>query len=161
MAGYGTDDGFADWLAGNGHSLPGSAPSSAVLRQRASDYLDALYGAQFRGYPTGGVDQERAWPRTDATAWGQALAADVIPPAVIRASYAGAWHEATNPGSLAVASSASTAIKREKIDVIETEYFGGTGNALADATVRISEVDGLLKPFLKGEAANGPMVMVV
>ena len=42
MAGYGDDTGFAAWLADAGLSLPVGAPLPAVLRQRGSDYLDAV-----------------------------------------------------------------------------------------------------------------------
>lgn len=161
MSGYGDDAGFEAWMTATGRSVPVSAPSSAVLRQRASDYLDALYGAQFTGYPSGGLDQERAWPRTGATTQGQAIASDVIPAAVERASYAAAWHEANNPGSLSVAVSAAAAVKREKIDVIETEYFASGASAIDDATVRLSEVEGLLAPFLRKAGAREPMVLVV
>ena len=68
MAGYGDDSGLAAYLAAQGYVLPEGAATLAVLRQRGSDYLDGLYGAQFRGVPTDGVTQERAWPRTGATA---------------------------------------------------------------------------------------------
>lgn len=155
MAGYGDDTGFAAYIAALGYTLPSGAPAPAVLRQRGSDYLDALYNApvdhkapRFSGYPTDPLVQERAYPRTGATAYGSAIASDIIPTAIINASYAAAWHEANNPGSLAVAASAAGAVKREKVDVIETEYFAGTGNVTADATVRISAVEGLVAPFL-------------
>lgn len=161
MAGYGDDGGFDVWLAANGRTVPESGPSSAVLRQRGADYLDALYGARFTGSPTGGLDQERAWPRSGATAWGQEIADDVIPPAVIRASYVAAWHEANNLGALSVAVSASGAVKREKVDVIEVEYFGGGASAVDDATLRLSEIEGLLAPFMRAVGAREPMVLVV
>lgn len=155
MAGYGDDTLFAAWLASNGYTLPSGAPAPAVLRQRGSDYLDALFNApfdpkapRFSGYPTDPLTQERAWPRTGATAYGSAIASDTIPTAIINASYAAGWHEANNLGSLAIAATASGVVKREKMDVIETEYFAGTGNVSADATVRISTVEGLVAPFL-------------
>lgn len=161
MSGYGDDTAFAAYLTASGLTLPEGAASSAVLRQRASDYMDALYGAQFTGYPTGGLDQERAWPRTGATAQGQAIASDVIPAAVVKASYAAAWHEANNAGSLSVATSAAAAVKREEVGMIKTEYFGAGASAIDDATVRISGVDGLLAPFLRSATAREPMVLVV
>ena len=40
MAAYGTDEGFTAWLSANGHTLPGSL-TAAVLRERASAYIDA------------------------------------------------------------------------------------------------------------------------
>jgi hypothetical protein len=162
MSGYGDDAGFEAWMTATGRSVPVSAPSSAVLRQRASDYLDALYGARFTGYPTGGLDQERAWPRTGATAQGHRRSlSNVVPAAVSGRPTAAAWHEANNPGSLSVAVSAAAAVKREKIDVIDTEYFASGASAIDDATVRLSEVEGLLAPFLRKAGAREPMVLVV
>lgn len=155
MAGYGDDSGLAAYLASQGYTLPETAPDPAILRQRGSDYVDGLYGARFRGVPTDGVTQERAWPRTGATAYGSSIADDLVPTAVIYASYAAAWYEANNPGGLSVSATAAGAVKREKVGPLETEYFGGDGNAAADATVRLSAVEGLLAPFLLPETPMG------
>lgn len=149
MAGYGSDEGFAEFLLSNGHTLPDGPLSSAVLRQRGSAYVDGVYGSRFPGVPTDGVAQERAWPRTGATAYGSEIASDTIPTAVVQASYAAALYEAENPGGLSVAATAAGAIKRKKVDVIEKEYFEGSGDAVADATVRLSVVEGLLAPFFR------------
>lgn len=161
MAGYGTDAGLTAWLAANGYTLPESAPAPAILRQRASDYIDGLYEARFIGLRTDPLTQERAWPRTGAVAQGVAIPTDAIPGAVERAAYAASLHEANNPGSLSVGISASAAVKREKVDVLETEYFAGSGDVVADATVRLSVVDGLLAPFLRPETATGPFLWAV
>lgn len=148
MAGYGSDDGFATWLAANGYDAP-EGVTAAVLRQRASDYIDAQYGRRFTGSPSGGFDQERAWPRRDAwTAAGEAIPDTSIPKAIEQASYAAAYFEGTSPGGLSVAVVGASQIKREKTDVLETEYFAGSGDALADATPVFSAVEGLLAPFL-------------
>ncbi|KQS55907.1 hypothetical protein ASG17_07605 [Brevundimonas sp. Leaf363] len=148
MAGYGDDAGLAAYLAANGYTLPVGAPASAVLRQRGGGYIDGLYGPKFSGQPTGGFAQERAWPRTGASAYGSDIPSEIIPVAVVQASYAAAWQEATAPGSLHVAASTGGAIKREKIGPIETEYVTASGDALIDATVRLQAVEGLLAPFL-------------
>lgn len=158
MAGYGTDEGFNGWLASNGHQLPATAPAPAILRQRGSQYIDGLYGSRFAGLPTAGFAQERAWPRSGAEAQGQSIPADVIPSAIEQASYAAAWHEAKSPGSLSVSASAARAVKRKKVDVLEQEFFEGSGDVLADATVRLAEVEGLLAPFLHQPM---PAVLVV
>lgn len=71
MAGYGDDAGFEAWLTENGYTLPGGAPSGEVLRNRGAGYIDGVYGARFSGIPTGGLAQERAWPR--AGAYGDAF----------------------------------------------------------------------------------------
>ena len=154
MAGYGTDAGLADYLATNGLVLPAEAPSPAILRQRASDYIDGLYEARFTGTRTDPLNQDRAWPRTGAVAGIVAVPSDVIPMAVERAAYAAAVHEGQNDGALSVAASQAGAVKRKKIDVIEKEFFEGSGDVVADATVRLSVVEGALSPFLKTDSAG-------
>ena len=153
MAGYGSDQGFTEWAAENGYSTSTGDLTVAQLRQRASDYLDGLYGARFRGEPAGGIDQERAWPRVIALAWKTPVAADVIPRNVIIASYHAAIQEALKPGSLSISAANSGALKRKKIDTLEKEYFEGSGNAVTDNTLRLSAVEGLLAPFLIPEDA--------
>lgn len=154
MAGYGSDQGFAEWAAENGYSTSTGDLTVAQLRQRASDYLDGLYGPRFRGEPAGGIDQERAWPRINALAWKTPVAADVVPRNVIIASYRAAIQESANPGSLSVGVTAAGAVKRERIEgAVDTEYFEGSGDVAADATVRLSAVEGLLAPFLMSEVA--------
>jgi len=158
MAGYGTDQGFTTWAADNGLPMPLSAPTPAVLRQRGSQYLDGVYGSRFSGAPTVGFEQERAWPRVGACAHGQAIPSDIVPVAIEHASYFAAYQEAVSPGSLSVAASTSGAVKREKVDALEVEYVAGSGDAVADALVRISAVEGLLAPFF---AVGLPAIFVV
>ena len=154
MAGYGDDVAFEAWLTANGLTVPES-PVPAILRQRGSDYVDGLYGDQLPGYPTGGIDQERAFPRIGATAYRRPLADDAIPLKWVHASYWAAYHEGNNPGSLAVSATAAGAVKKKKIDVIEKEFFEGSGNAAADATIRLSAVEGLVAPFLVSDLTGG------
>lgn len=152
---YGSDSAFTAWLALNGLTLPASAPDAAILRQRGSQYVDNTYGSRFWGVPTLGIAQERAWPRTGAKAYGQAIPDGAIPVAVEQASYAAAHHEAFFPGSLSVAASHAGAVKREKVEVLEVEYVAGSGDVVADATVRLTAVEGLLAPFLRSETPAG------
>lgn len=160
MAGYGSDTGFRDWLSTNGHVLPEGALAPAILRQRGSQYIDGLYGSRFAGQPSGGFEQEHAWPRTGAEASGQTIPPGIVPIAIEQASYHAAYQEAVSPGSLSVAASASGAVKREKVDVLEVEYAAGSGDAVADATVRLSAVEGLLAPFFATqERGLGVMVL--
>lgn len=113
--------------------MPEGAPAAAVLRQRATDYIDAVYGPRLVGDQT----------------------VDPLLTALETATYIAAWHEANNPGSLSAAASQAGAIKREKVDVLEVEYFAGSGDAAADATVRLALIEGLLFPFLRREP-TGP-----
>lgn len=147
MAGYGEDADFDAWVAENGFTVPETAPAVAVLRQRGSAYLDGTYEAKFPGHRTEGLTQERAWPRTGAEAYRSAIPSDMVPLAVEHASYHAALYEAQNPGALAVAVTASQAVKREKVGSIEVEYFEGKDGALFSATPMLSAVEGLLAPF--------------
>lgn len=158
MAGYGSDGAFATWLTDNGLTLPVSAPSPAILRQRGADYIDGLYsgvdgaetGYRWKGDATGGYEQERSWPRTGVLVGQQAVPDSAIPVAVERASYMAAFQEASSPGSLTAMISAAKLVKRQKVDSIEREFFGPSdGIDLATAiTPVMSGVFGTLKPFL-------------
>lgn len=149
---YGSDSAFTAWLALTGLTLPAGAPDAAILRQRGSQYVDNTYGSRFWGVPTLGIAQERAWPRTGAKAYGQDIPDSVIPVAVEQASYAAAHQEAIKPGSLLVSATATGAVKRKKIGPIEKEFFEGSGDVIADGTLKLSAVEGLLAPYLKPES---------
>lgn len=161
MAGYGDDALFDAWLDANGYNLPNTAPDIAVLRQRGSAYIDGAYGPRFPGYPTGGLAQDRAWPRTGATVFGSALASDLIPQRVIDASYMAAYLEATSPGSLTVVVDPAKRVKRQKVEGIEREFFepgdSGSGTVSGPAS---SAIEGLLGPLLTAYAGE-PAVLVV
>lgn len=123
---HGTVEGFEAWLDARGHAtLDAGSLTPAMLLQRATDYLEAVYGPRLSG-----VEETVA-----------------LSSALERATYAAALHEAQNPGSLNAAVTQSASVKREKVDTLEVEYFGGSGDAIADATVKISGVEGLLSPF--------------
>lgn len=150
MASYGTDEGFTTWLDEQGYTLPDGAPSPAVLRARGSAYVDG-YEAYWTGTRTGGVMQELAWPRTGATMnCTVKIPDDVIPPAVVHAAYRAAWLDAETPGILSgSAGTAGSRVKRQKVDVIEREFFDdgkaevGGGPSFIDSTI-----DGLLSQFI-------------
>lgn len=149
MAGYGDDTAFAAWMTDNGYTLPVTAPAPAVLRNRGSQYIDAVYGDRFIGL-IAAFDQERQWPRTGASLRGVAIPSDVVPKAVVNASFYAAYQEATDPGSLSATGSATTAVTREKIGQIEVQYASATSESTGEAlTPLISIVDGMLAPYLR------------
>lgn len=151
MAGYGDDAGFTAWLADYGYTLPDGAPTPAVLRNRGSQYIDAVYGSRFLGSVVD-ASQERQWPREDAIVNGKLLPSNVVPAAVINASYQAAWQEATNPGSLTVVGSASGAVVREKVGSLEVQYANAQSDGTATyITPLISIVDGTLAPYLRDD----------
>lgn len=136
----GSDTGFQDWMALRGHTLPAGAPTPAILRQRATDYIEAVYGPRLIGDQT----------------------VDPLLTALETSTYVAAWHEANNPGSLSVSASQAGAVKRRKVDVIEIEYFEGSGDALTDGTLRLSLVEGILGPYLRALGdANGLLLRAI
>lgn len=162
MAGYGTDGGFTDWLAANGYELSVGAPTPEVLRQRGSAYIDGRYGYRFSGSPTGGLSQERAWPRTGATdIYGNSIASDLIPNQVVEASYYAAWYESNSPGSLAMITNPSAMVKRQKVDTIEREFFDPSKDPYAVLGPTSSIIEGLLAPLLDLPMGTGFGIAVV
>lgn len=150
MASYGTDDGFASWLAEQGYALPDTAPTPAVLRARGSAYVDG-YEQYFTGTRAAGAMQELAWPRVGATMnCITAIPSDVTPPAVVNASYRAAWLEASTPGILAGPTiTTGKRVKSQKVDVLAREFFDdgkaevGGGPSFID-----SQIDGMLGQFI-------------
>lgn len=161
MAGYGEDSGLTAWLTANGLSLPADAPAPAVLRQRGSAYVDGTYGPRLAcSTPTGGIDQERAWPRTGHVVGSIAVPPDLIPTKWVDASYRAAYLVATSPAFGSATVNPMQRVKRQKVDVIEREFFdggavelGAGGLAAIDAEID-GLVAGLLCPDVSGEFAG-------
>lgn len=152
MAGYGTDDDFTAWLAAQGLSLPDDAPAPAVLRQIGSSYVDAAYeyrlGCSER---TGGFEQELAWPRKGHYLNGKAVPDDLIPQAWVHAAYRAAYLHATQPGWATSSRDGNRVTKRERVDVIEREFFDAAtapGSDAAPGMVSDSIINGLVLPWL-------------
>lgn len=134
MAGYGSDTDFAAWLTANGLSLPAGSPTPAVLRQIGSDYVDGAYEPRLQcSKRAGGFAQERAWPRSGHTVNCEPVPSDMIPQAWVNASYRAAYLQAVN-GFAQGGSDPSRLTKREKVDVIEREFFAaGEGTTQGNA----------------------------
>ena len=96
--------------------------------------MDAAYEARLQcSSRTGGFEQERAWPRTGHTVNCEAVPDDLIPQAWINASYRAAYLQAVN-GFAQGGTDPSRITKREKVDVIEREFFAaGEGAAQGNA----------------------------
>lgn len=152
MSAYGTDDGFTAWLTAQGMTLPVGAPSVAVLRQIGSSYVDAAYGAKLAcSRKTGGFTQELQWPRTGHVINGELVPGDLIPQAWIEASYRAAYLEAMTRGWATTGTDATRQTKREKVDVIEREYFAAdqaAGSSAAPGMPSDSILNGMILPWL-------------
>lgn len=152
MAAYGSDTGFADWLASQGFTLPVGA-DAAVLRNIGSAYVDAAYEGRLTcSRRAGGFTQELAWPRKGHSINGQAVPEDLIPPAWINAAYRAAYLEATSPGFATGSSNPNRIRKRERVEgAVEVEYFGANDVAQSGAASGVTAdaiISGMLAPWL-------------
>ena len=114
------------------HAIRPSANAWAALTEpekeqrlvAASDYLDSQY--IFNGKKTD-ENQSREFPRNGSTE---------IPTAIKKAVFELALQDS-------LTSNPSAEVKREKVDVLEVEYFQADAGSL-----RFGYIDGLLRPFL-------------
>jgi len=144
MAGYGTDQGFTDWLAANGLSLPVGAPAVAILREVGSNYVDGAYEPGLScSKRTGGFAQDRAWPRVGHTVQCEVVPSSLIPQAWILASYRAAYLQAVS-GWAQGGTDPTRVTKREKVDVLEVEYFASGDGAAAGNAAAGFPVDPLI-----------------
>lgn len=150
---YGTDEGFQAWLTANGLTLPGTAPTAAVLRELGSSYLDSTYEPDLQcSSRVDPFEQEAAWPRANhVTQGGVSVPPDVIPKAWITASYRAAWLEASTPGWASGTINPNRLQKRQKAGEAEREFFAPseTGGSAAGALGNVdAAIHGMVSPFL-------------
>ena len=115
-----------------------AALSDSEKEQRlvaASDYLDSQY--IFMGKKTD-PNQSREFPRNGSTE---------IPTAIKKAVFELALQDS-------LTSNASAEVKREKVDVLEVEYFQSDNGA-----IRFGYIDGLLRPFLLQSKRMGAILV--
>lgn len=132
------------------------AVKEAALR-RATAYLDGHYRARWKGCRVYPLTQALEWPRAGVRIVDEQVYYDV-PPSFYDSEYSGFLAITTIPQRLKdaccelalralsgdLAEDFTSGVKREKVDVLETEYFQG---AAPGTTYRI--VDDLLSDFLK------------
>jgi len=154
MAGYGDNAGFSAYVTANGYGLPAGTSDDQITaaRSRGAQVIDR-HERRFPGTRTGGFAQDRAWPRAGAaTYYGEAIAPDIIPVAIVYASYEAALLELTNPGSLSPVVTGSAVVRRESVGSLAVEYAGSSTTSAAEiaalATPVVTVIEGLLWPFL-------------
>ncbi|MEM1371474.1 MAG: DnaT-like ssDNA-binding protein, partial [Pseudomonadota bacterium] len=103
------------------------------------------------GVPVSGT-QDLQWPRSSATdVYGNQIASESVPQAVINATYEAAIYETNNTGSLNRALVTDAVVKRQKVDVIEREFFEpDRGNPAQATRPHIPAITTLLAPYLSG-----------
>lgn len=119
----------------------------AILRGMA--YVESEFNFKGEKYS---ADDPLEWPRTgvyndvDIEPSADLLYYKEIPAALKRAACRAAYEEANSPGCLQA--NVVTGIRREKIDVLETEYFGVTPSRTV-----YKPIEGFLKGLLKSTNA--------
>ena len=140
---YGSDEGLTAWVTAQGLTLPVGANLTA-LRTVGSAYVDGAYEHRLAcSSRTGGFTQEMAWPRSGHYINGQKVPPDLIPPAWINAAYRAAYLQATQPGWATGSTNPNRVTKREKVDVIEREFFAASDTAQADVAAGMN-ADGVI-----------------
>lgn len=156
---YGTDEGFQEWLDARGYTIPDGSASLAQLRQIGSEWLDATYGARFRGVPTDGVIQDGAWPRKNAKVYGGPIDDSIVPAAIVLAAYMASWQEALEPGILfGEVTTGTRQTKSEKVGPIAVNYFSGKEaqsndgpydpNISPSGSLAVPQIEQMLKPYM-------------
>ena len=112
-----------------------SEPEKEQRLVAASDYLDSQY--IFNGKKTD-PSQPREFPRNGSTE---------IPAAIKKAVFELALQDS-------LTSNVGAEVKREKVDVLEVEYFQSENGAL-----RFGYIDGLLRPFLFQSKRMGAIIV--
>ena len=136
MSAYGTDQGFTEWLAAQGLTLPAGSPTPAVLRQIGSAYIDAAYEWRLScSKRTGGFSQELAWPRSGHIVNCESLLDDYIPQAWVHASYRAAYLQATQSGWATNYSQPDRLVKRQKLEGLEREFFAPSESQISSDIV--------------------------
>lgn len=127
----------------------------AVTEQRLLGAMDYLESLSYKGTRTDPDNQALSWPRTGVSYDGAAFGSDVIP-GKLKNAQAQLVIELFNGVIIFASSGASSGstekfIKKEKVDVIETEYATPkeTGEEFL-AVANMPAVSALLRGLLKG-----------
>lgn len=98
----------------------GTADEKTAAILRAMRYLENL---DWTGSKTA-QSNPLSWPRSETyDRDGRLYASNIVPQSVVNALCEAALVELSNPGALRPSSTTGGQIKRQKVDVIETEYF--------------------------------------
>jgi hypothetical protein len=169
---YGTIAGADAYHLAHGNTAwTGSDADKLSALTRASFYVDTLALAQrkngsvytrFGGVKATGRDQVLAWPRFGAyDVDGTEIPDDAVPIEAEYAAYEAALRELVQPGYLSPDYVPAQAIRREKVDVLETEYAAAPAGVDNPAKPIAETVRAMLSPLLVAWGANDVGVVVV
>lgn len=126
------------------------AVKEAALR-KAAQYLDGHYCNRFKGTKYQPLDQNMQWPRIGVVIDGFVLDVTAIPQRLKDAQ----CELALIALSADLAPSVAAGVKREKLDVLETEYFAGAPAGTTVYTAVNNLLADLLKPLNACDAVRG------
>ena len=117
---------------------------------RATQAIDAMYGARYPGYRTNGRDQSLQWPRAEATdAEGEEIADDEIPQEIIDATCEAAVRELATPGSMM-----PDLERGGRIQSLQAGSVAITYGSNAEAVTTFQTIDGVLAGLLGSPVAS-------
>lgn len=158
---------LAAWAANVTTAITGTTVEQQAALIRASAWVDATFGRRFPGARAHGRSQGLAWPRSGATdADGEAIAVNVIPVEILRATAEAALRDLASPGALApdivpLSTSGGTVKKQRKwmdgIGGSETEYTEGSASGPSQPVFPV--IDGILAPLL-GSSGGGMIALL-
>ena len=129
-----------------------AARETALIR--ATEYIDAIYGARFPGVRVDQRSQPLEWPRLRARdARGWLLPSDEYPAEVIAATLRAASLELSNPGVLFPELATSQVEEEVAVGPIRVKYAAGSSTA-GRASPILPEIDDILAPLLGGAASR-------
>lgn len=133
---YHLDRGNSDWAAAQ-------LKEKQAALVNATDYIEQKYSERWKGCRVNALTQSLSWPRGGLEYVNYNVIPQKLKNAVCDLALE-ALSAALNP-----ALDRGGQVKREKVDVIETEYFQG-----ASSTTTRPAVDGILREYMNG-MANG------
>lgn len=136
---------LAAYAALRGVTIPVGVTEQEQLLVKAMDYLGSRE-AELEGERTHPATQALPWPRIGATAYGQELPNDEVPIQAKNAQLAAALESNGND----LLENTGQNVKREKVDVIETEYFNGG----AQSKGSYPAIDSALEPLLRSGSGS-------
>lgn len=157
---YGSVADFKAYHTSRGKTLP--SWSDEVIEAAllvASEWLDNIYKDVFSGYPIGGFDQEREWPRESAlsnTYPQKVFSITEIPVRVEHATYEAAFREAASTGALNVDFTPNKYTSASVDGAVSVKYAQNLTINTAQVQIRI--IDQLIYPLidpLKAGAKSG------
>lgn len=138
---YVSDAEFVSYAAERGIDIPVDQTEREQLLIVAADYIDANYRSSFKGEKVT-RDQPMQWPRVEVYIDCFSISSSEIPTELKRAQMEAAI--AANEQDI-YTNSDGTSVKKEKLDVLEVEYFQG-GSAGQPV---LGKTKDLINPLLK------------